>query len=925
MAAKGGIDGVLGIGVNEDGQTQIAFSLDLGGGQIVQVQVRADQSLVISYSVNGDTKEVWGISANNSEGNHPTGFEVTTHFALEQGRIVALTDGSFGLVEGHALTAEQVETLNDKAEELGAKIVDLSFGRQSNEIVMTAVNSNGTAYFVGISAGSGLPSSPQSGRRVPAKMIDPNGDADLPGDSEEGSSNATVVFTTFYAINANGYLVQLPNKSWGFVSSTIITAERAAELNELRWVAGVALQRLSIDAVPTGERVPARDSGGEVVYDDNGQIVYEDVTVLQVVGILPLSQSVAERLLNYYKGDLEEALGLERGSLTSVQMADDGQTLVLTMKDGTVIRVDSHTLNNPISGSQNQSRADDLRGQGEGVDPSEVVDRDENANIVQGLSNLSWQGRVALSMMILLGGSPLPGTTANGEFAQNTSIDWNGATLSIGGGARANISLIHRDRKTGVSTQVGSLQVGIMGRGLTFAATWFHNGVTLEAAEKGQLRLRPPVQPRALPPTTNAQQPAPDNEQSGDYESRMEARENRGERVDDAPVEDQTQAQEPPPAPQLPSENPPMEPPANGTLEGSTTIGIVNGGTIFVASWTIFDSGGRKLVEYTRGVQEGKGAFANDRVYFDHDSRGLAGRYEERGWSDNGGFFIDNVTDIGYDANGRIYSFTSERRSNYDRNPVTNVRLASYYDAAGRLVRTDERRSWSGSGSNSGIPGLDDKYTGGQNVNVTTTFRYDALGRLSSMVAQASGGTFTSTPFNNVDGNNFQQTYSQYDIRYDRFGRISSYNSTTLGWTADPDDEANENGGRGRAEWESSPATNHTVNTYDAYGRISASVTAWRDGESWGRSVSRNEYNELGQVLRSNVWSRTDTESTYNETSKIVNYVYANGEFINTYDSNKTEESGGKGFWNSTFGMILGIIITVVVVVVVSIFTFGVG
>ncbi|HRY30289.1 MAG TPA: hypothetical protein P5079_09675, partial [Elusimicrobiota bacterium] len=721
------------------------------------------------------------------------------------------------------------------------------------------------------------------------------GDSDYyepdPEDLEPYFEGATV--TTLYAIDGSGHLVQLPGGSWGMVNGTTVTQADADRINELVDVAGVPLQGLTLVAVPKGEGEDAE-------------------MTMQVMGILPVTRVVLERILNAYRGDLEAALGLPDGvHIDEVELTNDGETIVIHLTNGETISVPYSWLNGGYQEPDYGYNDDYGYGYGYGYGGPPV---DLGPNYQQIFGSLSWRAQIALSVFMMLGSADRPG--ASGDLEENTFLDLSGTLLIGASGVSGTFDIKYRDKATGRITKVGTMQIGILGKGLTYAATWYMGvDVVRRAIAKGDLKLPnvdPSVDPKDIPgykpaTTTGTTHRAPKYDREGNLIDPGE------EGEDEEPV---TTPEVIPPQPPLPTDNPPVNEgdegwPAGGThVQGTYTVGIMNGAKMQMAQWTIYDAQGRKLQEYTRGYQEGKGYSATDRIYTGWDpNTGRATSYNELGWSQGNGFYRETVTNITYDSQGRIFSYHSEKINNFD-DPIITDRLETYYDQAGRVTRTEEVKSW---GNNGDVPGMGSDYINGRNVHVTTTYRYNAAGQMVGMYAHASGGSVTVKTTDKNGKPNGQRyfynpnvSYSQTNIRYDRYGRIVSYDessSSNCQW--DAQNQRFKSGGN----------SGHTVNySFDQFGRVLSSRSDYRNSDgSRGYNISTNRvYNSLGQLLSEHSTYRSETRRTVTTGSKDTRYYYVNGRFDRTQDFNKHEKTKTKGFWGSIFGKIINMVINIV-------------
>lgn len=101
---------------------------------------------------------------------------------------------------------------------------------------------------------------------------------------------------------------------------------------------------------------------------------------------------------------------------------------------------------------------------------------------------------------------------------------------------------------------------------------------------------------------------------------------------------------------------------------------------------------------------------------------------------DNGSADKVTVTDregMTYDAQGRLYAY----KETHDG--VTTVMKATHYDELGRIVQTQEDRTWGDLGGGQ-ITGLDDGWKKGS-ASITQNYSYDAQGRLAKLTVRATG------------------------------------------------------------------------------------------------------------------------------------------------------------------------------------------
>ncbi|MBI4395823.1 MAG: hypothetical protein HY548_01925, partial [Elusimicrobia bacterium] len=283
--------GTFTFGYTSDKKPVFSFSANLGQGQTVQVSVSKDRQVSATLLVNGDIREVWGLKM-TSQGV----YELVTHYALENGRIVKLRDGTWGTVDGHKLTEKEVKLLNDTAAKYGVKITSLSYDKNRKEIELVGSGPGGLTYHIGISLEVPAKPAKESGKMKdlgpkPGKCDD-NGCPDNNKKSGGGGTSGTPPrVVTFYATTEDGYLARLPDgdysgDGWGLVGGKEVTKENAAQINELVRITGSPLLGLTLAMVPDeddpqGEKVPV------------------------IMGIITLSTAVLRRMLVAYKEAFE--------------------------------------------------------------------------------------------------------------------------------------------------------------------------------------------------------------------------------------------------------------------------------------------------------------------------------------------------------------------------------------------------------------------------------------------------------------------------------------------------------------------------------------------------------------------------------------------------------------------------------------------
>ncbi|HRY30162.1 MAG TPA: hypothetical protein P5079_09025, partial [Elusimicrobiota bacterium] len=150
----GTVSGTFTFGVTSQGTAVFSFTLQLANGRQIQGVVTGDMKLSTSYLVNGDVREVYSVDLLKKSAGGT--FDVTSHYALHAGQIVQLPDESWGFVDGHQLTEAEARGLNDKAQSLGAAITNLTYNKDTNEVLATASGPNGTTYTIGVRAGTGV-------------------------------------------------------------------------------------------------------------------------------------------------------------------------------------------------------------------------------------------------------------------------------------------------------------------------------------------------------------------------------------------------------------------------------------------------------------------------------------------------------------------------------------------------------------------------------------------------------------------------------------------------------------------------------------------------------------------------------------------------------------------------------------------------
>ncbi|HRY30363.1 MAG TPA: hypothetical protein P5079_10055, partial [Elusimicrobiota bacterium] len=146
--------------------------------------------------------------------------------------------------------------------------------------------------------------------------------------------------------------------------------------------------------------------------------------------------------------------------------------------------------------------------------------------------------------------------------------------------------------------------------------------------------------------------------------------------------------------------------PIGDNIEGTYTVGIVDGVSTAIMEWDVIDDRGFTVEHHERGWKDGSGAFALDRYGYSHDEFGRVTGYTEHGWNEGNGYYEDIRSNIGYDAYGRVYSYDQI----YSRNGGEPARAhvsAILYDSKGREISKTISVTWTNSHYGL-IPGLSD-------------------------------------------------------------------------------------------------------------------------------------------------------------------------------------------------------------------------
>ncbi|MBI4397116.1 MAG: hypothetical protein HY548_08480, partial [Elusimicrobia bacterium] len=384
--------------------------------------------------------------------------------------------------------------------------------------------------------------------------------------------------------------------------------------------------------------------------------------------------------------------------------------------------------------------------------------------------------------------------------------------------------------------------------------------------------------------------------------------------------------------------------PMGENVEGTYTVGIMDGNYIVNVTWDVYDGMGRITAHFERGWREGFGAAATDRTVTGYDDYGRVSSFTEHSWNQGNGYSELKRDSITYNGYGQTFSY-HETFSKNGGEPVDATIHWITYDAKGRETKKSQTVSWTTSHYGY-VPGLSD---GNYSAQSTNDWSGESETKPAGGWTNGTASVIIQTQYNennqairiSVSGTvnayneslvgkkgysgSFTYSFQQYNMTYDRYGHQTSSDSMTTAPTA----TQQKSGKKSKEVVKNITTTTHnTSSNFDEYGRARTNVSTYSNsgGSGWSR-VTNIQYDSLGLVLSqdesytnhmANVAKNTDADvsgtrtvtNTYNDRNQLIRTL--------TNVHNETSEISQRGcteFINSSMGKIIIIIILIVVTV----------